>query len=96
MPFSLRRPLRSRALGPGRYLTDGQRLLRVVSRFDDGRSVMVLLEDCRTFDAYAYALVELRAMRFRRVRSAAPAPAPGALHAQPADALLEGTGHAVV
>ena len=96
MPFSLRRPLRSRALVPGRYLTDGRRLLRVVSRFDDGRSVMVLVEDCRTFDAYAYALVELHAMRFRRVHISAPALAPDAPPPEAVDTLLEGTGHAAV
>ncbi|MBV9336146.1 MAG: hypothetical protein JO243_09655 [Solirubrobacterales bacterium] len=96
MPFSLRRLIGSRALAPGRYLTDGHRLLRVLSRFDDGRSVMVLVEDCRTFDAHSYALVELRAMRFRRVRRTAPAPMTRAPQAQPADALLEGTGHAAV
>lgn len=69
MLFSLRR-LRSRALAPGRYLTDGRRLLRVLSKFDDGRSVMALVEDCTTFEAYCYALLELRAMGFRRLRSA--------------------------
>lgn len=93
MTFFLRRPLRSRALAPGRYLTDGRRLLRVVSRFDDGRSVMVLVEDCRTFDAHAYALAELRAMRFRGVRIAAPAPATAAPEAE-ASALVESSGQA--
>jgi hypothetical protein len=63
-----RRRLRPRALAPGRYLTDGRQLLRVLSRFDDGRSVMVLVEDCRTFEAHAYAMLELRAMRFRGLR----------------------------
>ena len=96
MQFSLRGPLRSRALAPGRYLTDGRRLLRVVSRFDDGRSVMVLAEDCRTFDAYAYALVELRAMQFRGVRIRAAAPASVAPRAQAADPVLEGTDQAAV
>jgi anti-sigma factor ChrR (cupin superfamily) len=70
MPVSLHRRVSSRALVPGGYLTDGRRLLRVASRFDDGRSVMVLVEDCRTFAAHAYAAVELRAMGFRRVRIA--------------------------
>ena len=68
MPSFLR--LRSRALAPGRYLTDGCRLLRVLSKFDDGRSVMALVEDCTTFEAYCYALLELRAMGFRGVRLA--------------------------
>jgi hypothetical protein len=62
------RRLRSRALAPGRYLTDGQRLLRVLSKFDDGRSVMALVEDCTTFEKCCYALLELRAMGFRGVR----------------------------
>jgi hypothetical protein len=68
MPFFRR--LRSRALAPGRYLTDGRRLLRVLSKFDDGRSVMALVEDCTTFEACCYALLELRAMGFRGVRLA--------------------------
>ena len=95
MPFSLRRSLRPRALAPGRYLTDGRRLLRVLSRFDDGRSVMVLVEDCRTFDTYAYALGELRTLRFRGVRITGPGPARVAPQAE-MDALLEGSGHAAV
>jgi hypothetical protein len=69
------RRVRSRALHPGRYLTDGRQLLRIVSRFDDGRSVLVLAEDCRTFEAHAYAAVELRALGFRRVRMPGPGPA---------------------
>ena len=97
MLFSLRRRLRSRSLVPGGYLTDGRRLLRVVSRFDDGRSVMVLVEDCRTFEAYPYALVELRALRFRGVRfSEAPAPPAALPQAPAAQKLLEGSGQAAV
>ncbi|MBV8713228.1 MAG: hypothetical protein JOY56_15675 [Solirubrobacterales bacterium] len=96
MPFSVRRPLRSRALAPDRYLTDGRRLLRVLARFDDGRSVMVLVEDCCTLDAYAYALVELRAMRFREVGVSAPAPRTVAPPAEAAETLREGTGQAAV
>ena len=95
MPFSLRRPLRARALAPGRYLTDGRRLLRVLSRFDDGRSLMVLVEDCRTFDTCAYALGELRTMRFRGVRIPGPAPARAAPQAE-TDTMLEGSGQAAV
>jgi hypothetical protein len=83
-----RRRLRSRALAPGRYLTDGRRLLRVLSKFDDGRSVMALLEDCSTFDACCYALFELRAMGFRCVSIAGAEPAGGPPHAAPAGALL--------
>jgi hypothetical protein len=69
MPFSLRRRrLRSRDLAPGRYLTDGRRLLRVVSLLVDDRSVLVVIEDCLTLDARAYAAVELEPMGVRPVR----------------------------
>jgi hypothetical protein len=86
MPLSLRR-LAPRAVAPGRYLTDGRRLLRVLSKFDDGRSVMALVEDCSTFEACCYALLELRAMGFRRLRVPAPGPA-GPPHRAPAGAAL--------
>jgi hypothetical protein len=76
--------LRSRAVAPGRYLTDGRRLLRVLSKFDDGRSVMALVEDCTTFEACCYALLELRAMGFRAIRL----PAGAATHPAPARAAL--------
>jgi hypothetical protein len=70
MPFLLRRRrLRSRDLAPGRYLTDGRRLLRVVSRLVDDRSVLVVVEDCLTLDVLAYAPVELEPMGLRPVRS---------------------------
>jgi hypothetical protein len=82
-----RRRLPARALIPGRYLTDGRRLLRVLSKFDDGRSVMALLEDCSTFDAYCYALLELRAMGFRRIRLPGADSAAGLAHAAPAATL---------
>jgi hypothetical protein len=69
MPFSLRRRrLRSRDLVPGRYLTDGRRLLRVVSLLVDDRSVLVVIEDCLTLDARVYAAVELEPMGVRPVR----------------------------
>ena len=71
MRFLLRRRrLRSRDLIPGRYLTDGRRLLRVVSRLADGRSVLVVLEDCLTLGIRAYAMVELEPMGMRPVRRA--------------------------
>jgi hypothetical protein len=82
------RRLRSRALAPGRYLTDGRRLLRVLSKFDDGRSVMALVEDCTTFESFCYALLELRAMGFRGVRLPAGAGSPTAPHPAPAKATL--------
>jgi hypothetical protein len=71
MPFFLRRRrLRSRDLIPGRYLTDGRRLLRVVSQLADDRSVLVVLEDCLTLGVRAYAAAELEPMGIRPVRSA--------------------------
>jgi hypothetical protein len=84
-----RRRLRSRALAPGRYLTDGRRLLRVLSRFDDGRSVMVLVEDCRTCEAHAYAMMELRVMRFHGLHRRPPAPNVEGAGAEPSAAPLE-------
>jgi hypothetical protein len=73
MPFSLRRRrvrLRHRDLTPDRYLTDGLRLLRVLSRFVNDGSVLVVLEDCATLDAHALAAVELVALGMRPVRRA--------------------------
>jgi hypothetical protein len=66
-------------------VTDGRRLLRVLSKFDDGRSVMALLEDCCTLESHAYALLELRAMGFRRIRLPGSAGSPP--QAAPAAAL---------
>ncbi len=71
MPFSLRRRrvrLRYRDLTPDRYLTDGLRLLRVVSRFVNDGSMLIVLEDCATLDAHALAAVELVALGMRPVR----------------------------
>lgn len=71
MPHALRRArLRSRHLAPGRYLTDGRRLFRVVSRFVNDGSILVVIEDSLTLDALAYAAVELVAMGLRPVRVA--------------------------
>ena len=71
MPLSLSRPrLRPRDLVPDRYLTDGRRLFRVVSRFVNDDSVLVVIEDSLTLDALAYAAVELVAMDLRPVRAA--------------------------
>ena len=74
LPFIGRR-LRRRALTPGRYLTDGRALFRVLSRFDDGRSLLIVIEECVTLKSYACAALELEAMGFRPVRRATPAPA---------------------
>jgi hypothetical protein len=71
MPLSVRRVrLRPRDLVPDRYLTDGRRLFRVVSRFVNDDSVLVVIEDSLTLDALAYAAVELVAMGLRPVRAA--------------------------
>ena len=74
LPFFGRR-LRRRALAPGRYLTDGRALFRVLSRFDDGRSLLIVIEECVTLESYACAALELEAMGFRPVRRATAAPA---------------------
>jgi hypothetical protein len=66
----IRRRLRRGSLAPGRYLTDGSGLFRVLSRFDDSRSILVVIEDCLTLETYACAARELEAMCFRRVRNA--------------------------
>jgi hypothetical protein len=94
MSFPLRRRLPSRALAPGRYVTDGRRLLRVLSRFDDGRSVMVLVEDCRTFATHAYAVLELRAMGFRGLRRVPRDHGAGAATVESPAARLERSGRA--
>lgn len=74
MPFFLRRRrsrrLRGRDLAPDRYLTDGHRLLRVVSRLVNDSSVLVVVEDCTTLNVHALAGVELAALGMRPVRSA--------------------------
>jgi hypothetical protein len=66
-----RRRLRRSSLAPGRYLTDGSGLFRVTSHFDDGRSVLVVIEHCVTLETYACAARELEQMGFRRVRERA-------------------------
>ncbi len=74
IPFFGRR-LRRSALAPGRYLTDGRGLFRVLSRFDDGRSMLIVIEECVTLESHACAALELEAMGFRAVRRPAPAAA---------------------
>ncbi len=64
------RRLRRSALAPGRYLTDGCGLFRIVSHFDDGRSVLLVIENCVSLETCNYARLELEAMGFRRVRKA--------------------------
>jgi hypothetical protein len=87
-----RHHLPSRALAPGSYLTDGHGLYRVISRFDDSRSLLVVIEDCRTLEANAFAAVELRAMRFRRVRSSGVSGAPVPAAPAPATRSLQTAG----
>lgn len=54
----------------GSYVTDGRRLLRVVSQFATvGDHVFASLEDCHTLEVHAYAPGELREMRLRPVRT---------------------------
>lgn len=71
--LSLRRcgaHVNQRQLIPGSYLTDGQRLFRVLSRLVNGRSTLVWIEDCLTLETRAYAASELGTTRWRPVRSA--------------------------
>jgi hypothetical protein len=75
-PFRRRRSrLRVRDLAPDRYLTDGRRLFRVVARFVNDGSILVVIEDCATLDARAYAATELLPMDVRSVRRSRPSPA---------------------
>jgi hypothetical protein len=67
--------LRVRDLAPDRYLTDGRRLFRVAARFVNDGSILVVIEDCATLDAHAYAAVELLPMDIRPVRRSRPSPA---------------------
>ena len=70
MPSFLRRSrLSHNDLIPGSYLTDGRSLFRVISQLVHGRSVLVWMEDCLTFEALARAACELEAMGVRAVVS---------------------------
>lgn len=52
------------------YVTDGTRLLRVVSQFETGLdSVFASLEDCMTLEVRTYPPGELGTMRLRTVRT---------------------------
>jgi len=68
MSLFVPRRRRHRRLAPGSYLTDGERLFRVLSLLVAGRSMLVSIEDCRTLEIHAYADSELETMRLRRVR----------------------------
>jgi hypothetical protein len=80
-----RRP-RRRDLSPGRYLTDGRRLLWVLGRFEIPGSTLVSVEDCSTFERYVYAEIELERLRFRRVRTPAQPLLPASGGPGPVDA----------
>ena len=59
---------RSERPTPGSYLTDGKRLLRVVSKFEpDSSSMFASLEDCLTLEVRPYSPGELSAMALRPV-----------------------------
>ena len=63
----------SEELAPDSYLTDGERLLRVISRFQaDAHGAFTSLEDCLTLEVRPYTLRELSAMQLRAVRARAP------------------------
>jgi len=84
--------LRVRDLAPDRYLTDGRRLFRVVARFVNDGSILVVIEDCATLESRAYAAVELLPMDVRPVRRLRPSPAgdPGRQVTEPAVAAVAG------
>lgn len=54
------------------YLTDGRRLLRVVSRLGEGpEDAYAAVEDCLTLEISPYSADELAAMGLRRVQARA-------------------------
>jgi len=55
---------------PDSYVTDGQRLFRVVSAYGEQRR-FASLEDCLTLEVHAYAPGELGAMKLRSVNAMA-------------------------
>ena len=70
VPVSLHR---ERSWTAGTYVTDGQRLFRVMSPLSrPWRRSIAVLEDCRTLATGAYTAEELWHMALRRVKSAAP------------------------
>jgi hypothetical protein len=61
-------PTRGGGLSAGAYLTDGERLFRVVSQFPaNTHQPFASLEDCLTLQVQAYSPGELEAMRLRPV-----------------------------
>lgn len=73
---SMQMPVRARPsaprqeqVAPDSYLTDGQRLLRVVSRFEAGPGgTFASLEDCLTLEVRPYSAGELDSMRLIEVQ----------------------------
>ena len=64
-------PLDPNALDPGRYLTDGRRLFRVVARFTmPPDTVLVALEDCVTLSVTALLPRELEPLGLTAVPTA--------------------------
>jgi hypothetical protein len=54
---------------PGSYLTDGRRLLRIVSNVSD--DALCAVEDCRNLDLMLVPVDELDSLRLRAVKSEA-------------------------
>ena len=73
----------SQPLTADSYLTDGIRLLRVVSKFEHtGASMFASLEDCLTLEVRPYSPGELSAMALRPVSTGSEeAPDPSAFEA---------------
>jgi hypothetical protein len=63
-----RRTAEPAGFAPGDYLTDGERLLRVVSRFDPrAEHKFAMLEDCLTLEIDAYTADVLATIALRPV-----------------------------
>jgi hypothetical protein len=61
-----RRETREPRFLPGSYLTDGQRLLRIVNKLSDG--ALCAVEDCRNLDLMLIPVAELDVLNLRPVR----------------------------
>jgi hypothetical protein len=67
-PLLSQRLAEAARFSPGDYLTDGRRLLRIVSRFDSrAEHIVAVLEDCLTLEIDAYTPDALATMALRRV-----------------------------
>jgi len=78
LPFSKtirRSPRSAQVLARGSYLTDGQRLFRVVSQFPSRlEPPIALLEDCQTLEVTPYSPDELYEMGLQLVRAGVAGP----------------------